>query len=297
MVDEKFYEEQRALYVPIVKMFNSIPLGKRVDSRWEAPEGYTLEKFEIEGIPVERLIPNDKKTNRIVFHVHGGGYVLPYFDAYRELGVLYSKLIGEGEVISVDYRVAPTDVFPAALEDAVKTYKWILGQGYSPEEIVIMGDSAGGNLALVTTLYLKDQGIALPKGVIAISPWCKLHVEAQSFTTNLNKDCILGVGGIAISSEGVNPSYIKGQDYKNPYISPIYGDFKGFPHLLIQGGSHEILLDDILETAKNAKEAGVDVNATIYEMMSHDFQLLLPELKESQKAWAEMKAFINRIFD
>lgn len=296
MTEQQFYEEQKALYAPIVVMLDALPTGVRIPSDWQPPEGYTLEKFEVAGVPVEHLIPTKKTTDRVVFHVHGGGYVIAYNDAYREASIAYSQMMGGAEVFSVDYRTAPTDTYPAALEDAIKVYEWVLEQGYNNDNMVIIGDSAGGNLALVTTLYLKDHSMPLPKGVIAISPWGRLTNTAESYRTNGGKDCILGKDGIAIANQADKPDYLGNYDYKEPYISPVYADFKGFPNLLIQGGSHEILLDDMTEIARKAQEAGVNVKFTIYPGMSHDFQLFLPTLSESQEAWAEMGQFVEEIF-
>lgn len=299
MTEKEFYEQQKAIYAPVAAMLDTIPLGVRVPSDWKAPEGYTLEKFEVEGIPVEHLIPEKKKTERIIFQVHGGGYVIALIDPYREAAVSYSQMAGGAEVFSIDYRVAPPDKYPAALDDAVKVYKWLLEQGYDNENMVIVGDSAGGNLALVTTLYLKDHNIPVPKGVIAISPWSKLNNEAESYKRNAYKDCVLGKEGISVAQEVVKPSYLSNQavEYKDSYVSPVYGDYKGFSNLLIQIGSHEVLLDDAAEVARKAEEAGVNVTFSVYPRMSHDFQLFAPMLDESQEAWREMSTFVNSIFE
>lgn len=278
------------------EVFNNSPSGQFIPSTWQPPEGYTMEVIEFKGFTVEHLKPVVKTTNQVIFHVHGGGYVIALIDAYRESSIGYSNLLGGAEVFNVNYRVAPTHVYPAALEDAVTAYEWVLNQGYQAEQIVIMGDSAGGNLSLVTTLYLRDHQIPLPKAVIAISPWGDLRFISASRKENFNKDLILGEGGADIAVEAIHPQYLGQADVLQPYVSPIHADFKGFPKLLMQVGSHEILLDDSLELAQKAKAAGVDVTLTVYEGMSHDFQLLMPELEETVAAWAEMKAFLNKAF-
>lgn len=297
MTEKQFYEEQKALYVPVIEMLDALPIGVRVQSNWQAPEGYTVEKFEVEGIPVEHLIPAKKTTDRVIYQVHGGGYVIALIDPYREGAIAYSQMAGGAEVFSIDYRVAPKDTYPAALEDSVKVYKWLLEQGYDNENMVIIGDSAGGNLALVTALYLKDHSMPLPNGVIAISPWGRLSDEAESYKTNEYKDCVLGAEGIAIGQQVHHPDYLGTHDYKEPYISPVYADYEGFPNVLIQMGSHEVLLDDATEIAEKAKEDGVNVKFTVYPGMSHDFQLFMPSLPESQEAWGEMSAFVESIFE
>ena len=281
---------------PIIKAIDSIPEGEDIPSTWEAPEGYKVEKFQVEGISVEHLIPN-KKTNRVIYQIHGGGYVVGFIDAFRECAVSYSQAGGDAEVFSIDYRIAPKYHYPAALEDAVKVYKWILENGYNNNNIVIVGDSAGGNLTLATTLYLKDNNIPLPAGVIGVSVWGDMGYPEGSRQCNLQKDLLLGSNGLRMQAEVKNPKYLKAnEDKKNPYISPVYGDYKGFPDLLLQVGSYEVLLDDCLKVANEAKKAGVNVSQTTYEGMSHDFQLLLPQLDETKKAWVEISEFMNKCF-
>lgn len=296
MTEKQFYEEQKALYAPVVAMLDALPTGVKISSNWQAPEGYTVEKFEVEGIPVEHLIPVKKVTDRVIYQVHGGGYTIAFIDPYREAAVCYSQMAGGAEVFSIDYRVAPKDTYPAALEDSVKVYTWLLEQGYDNENMIIIGDSAGGNLALVIALYLKDHSMPLPKGVIAISPWARLSDEAESYKINEYKDCVLGKEGIIIAEQAHHPDYLGEHDAKDPYISPVYAEYEGFPNVLIQIGSHEVLLDDATEIARKAKEAEVNVKFTVYPGMSHDFQLFVPTLPESQEAWQEMGAFVEGIF-
>lgn len=163
-------------------------------------------------------MPKEKGTNNIIFQIHGGGYIVALCDPYRDTAVKYSEMVGGAEVFSVDYRVAPTNRYPAALEDAVTVYKWILEQGYDSNNIIITGDSAGGNLALATTLYLKDHNIPLPKAIIAISPWSNAANDFQSVKTNIEKDVILGRYGLKMSNQIDNPIYFQGANYKEPYL-------------------------------------------------------------------------------
>lgn len=281
---------------PVIKLLDAVPYGERIESNWNAPEGYKFEKFEVSAVPIEHIIPISKKTDKIVLQLHGGGYVVPLIDCYRDCAIEYSKMAGDAEVFSIDYRVAPTNMYPSALDDAVEVYKYLLNNGYDNNKIIIVGDSAGGNLVLSLTLYLKDNNIDLPKAVIAISPWADLEYNASSRRYNKERDLILGSKGLKMRSEVVHPRYIEEKDIKNPYISPIYGDYTGFPDLLVQVGSYEVLLDDSKQVISNAKLAGVNVSFTVYKGMSHDFQLLLPKLDESKEAWQEMSNFIKKIF-
>ena len=289
------YEEQKEKLKPIIQELNFIPNGEFIPSAWEAPEGYHFERFNVGNVPVEHLIP-EKKNGKVIYQLHGGGYVVALSDLYRDTAIRYSQLAGGAEVYSIDYRVAPTNVFPAALDDAVLVYKWLLEQGHKSEDILFVGDSAGGNLVLTTTLYARDNSMPLPKGIIAISPWAYIETNKVSVEENEDLDLILGSSGIVIRQEVKFSRYFEGKDLKNPYVSPAYADFTGFPSMLIQTGSYEVLRDDSFMVAKACKEAGVDVTQTTYEGQSHVFQIIFPEDEIAMKAWAEMKEFVERIF-
>lgn len=279
----------------VVPYIDQLPNGEFIPSSWQPPEGFKNEKFKVNGVPVEHLVPQEKGTSKVILQIHGGGYVLAFCDPYREAAVKYSKMAGGAEVFSLDYRVSPTNKYPAALEDAVTVYKWILDKGYDSNNIVIAGDSAGGNLALATTLYLKDHHIALPKAVLAISPWSNAANDFPSVERNTERDVVLGKYGLEMGKQVNDPLYFQGVSYKEVYVSPVLGDFTGFPNLLIQVGSYEILLDDALRVAEKAKKAGVKAKITVYDEMSHDFQILIPDLEESKAAWLEMKEFLEGI--
>lgn len=289
------YEEQKEELKPIIEFLDATPCGERIASSWEPPEGYRMEKLRVGNVPVERLIP-DNSNGKLVYQFHGGGYVLALSDMYREIAIMLSKLAEGAEVINIDYRIAPTYQAPAALEDAVEVYQWLQKQGYKAEDILFVGDSAGGHLELATALYLKDNSIPLPKGIIAMSPLTCPEAIYPSIKQNYDKDLFLGKQGLAIRAEVTQPRYFKGTDLKNPYNSPVYGDFTGFPSLLIQNGSYEVLRDDSVMLAEAAKKAGVDVTISTYEGMSHVFQLVLPKEEASQQAWLEMGNFVNKIF-
>lgn len=294
--DERSYMAlQRELIKPFIEATNILPYGQRIPSTWQPPESFSYEKVDLDGPIIGCLIPKEKKTETVMLHLHGGAYALALVDPYREGSVQYSQIAGGATVINVDYRTAPTNTYPAALEDGVKAYKWALEQGYKNENIIFIGDSAGGNLVLAVTLYLRDHHMPLPKAVIAISPWANLEFDSPSRDRNIDKDVVIGNNASKILEEVKVPSYVGKDDIKNPYISPVNGDYTGFPPLLIQNGSHEILLDDGVTVYNKAKQAGVQVKQTIYEGMSHDFQLLLPTLEESAEAWKEMAEFISSL--
>lgn len=272
------------------------PLGQRCPSNWCPPVGYTLEKATVKDVPIERLIPENGSNGKAILMLHGGAYVWPLMDSNRELAVVLSQLTQGAEVVNVDYRIAPTYVYPAALEDCVIAYKALLDLGYKGEDILLIGESAGGGLVLALTLYLKDHSLPLPKGIIAISPWTELNDIAPSHRINYTKDIILGQNGCSIATQGKKQFYRANTDYRTPYLSPLHGDYSNFPVLLVQVGTYEMLYDDATRVVEKAEKAGVDVTFSSYYGMFHCFQEILPELPESKLAWAEIKRFINQYF-
>lgn len=274
----------------------SIPIGKRITSSWKPKEGYVLEKAEVAGVPIERLTPAGGGNGKAIFILHGGGYVWPLMDSSRESAIMYSQFTDGAEVINVDYRVAPTDLYPAALEDCVVAYKWILEQGYNGEDILLIGESAGGGLVLALPLYLKDHGIEVPKACVAISPWGDVDDKSPSRQINYDKDLLLGAKGCKIADQVQKHDYAGDWDLKTPYLSPVYGDYTDFPDLLIQAGTFEVLYDDSVRVYEKAKAAGVNVTLSSYYGMSHCFQGIFPEIPESKMAWEEIRNFMRMAF-
>lgn len=273
-----------------------LPVGQRLPSNWQPPAGYTLEKVTVNQVPIERLIPEGGSNGKVVLMLHGGAYVLALMDVNRELAVIFSKLTEGAEVVNVDYRVAPTDIYPAALEDCVVAYKALLDLGYTGDNILLTGESAGGGLVLALTLYLKDHNLPLPKAAITISPWAELNELSPSYHINYTKDIILGQDGAFIAKYVKQQSYRANTDYRTPYLSPLYGDYHNFPSLLVQVGTYEMLYDDATRVAEKAEKAGVDVTFSSYYGMCHCFQEMLPDLPESKLAWNEISEFINAHF-
>ena len=198
-----------------------------------------------------------------------------------------------GTLFAVDYRLAPEHTYPAALEDAVTAYRAILKAGTDPRQIVLVGDSAGGNLAAALLLSLRDNKMPLPKAAILISPWGYLGSDLPSHVNNIPKDQVLGAKNVRLGGEVAHPSYRKDAPVTDPYISPVYADLTGLPPMLIIAGGDELFLDDAALLAAHATAAGVPVQFTIYPRMSHDWTLLLPELPESAAMDAEIRQFVD----
>ena len=196
----------------------------------------------------------------------------------------------------LDYRLAPQNAYPAALEDAVKAYKGLLEMGYKSDDIILMGDSAGGNLSLALAVYLRDNKISQPKAIVLLSPWTYLGTNLPAHTNNLEKDKILGSKNKFMLTEVSNPSYAKNIDITNPYVSPAYADLTGISPMLIIAGGDELLLDDTALVSAHAKAVGVEITEKIYPGMSHDWDILLPELPESKAMNEQIAQFINQKF-
>ncbi len=248
---------------------------------FEAPAGWKMETVTVNGIALERMTAEQKKSDRVLLQMHGGGYV----------GGMSKDA---GEVYFVNYRLAPAHVYPAALEDAVAVYKELLNRGIKGENIILTGDSAGGNLAVELALYLKENKLPQP-GVIALaSPWTTFeHKKGTSRYYNDEKDVILGKG--TPLNIPVKDAKYKGKlSRKDPRLSPIYADLSGLPPMLIQAGGNELFLTESVRLAEKAAADGTTVTLTVYPGMSHDFALLLPEMQDSIDSLKEIADFANR---
>lgn len=265
-----------------------------VEPKWKCPKGYSMEKINMNEFEMELLEPEEPSRNLMILQLHGGGYIGPMKNIYRTFAVMYSKASAGASVLTIDYRVAPENPYPAGLEDALEAYKWILGNGYTSEQIVITGDSAGGGLTLALCLYLRDNKMELPKGIITMSAWTDLTCEGESYTSNYEIDPLFGN---TKDSMLFNSDYIGNNDVRNPYISPIFGEYNGFPPILMQVGSYEMLLSDTIEVAHKIKENGGKVRLSVYEGMFHVFQMSKLLIPESRNAWQEVEHFFRSIFN
>ena len=184
----------------------------------------------------------------------------------------------------------------AALDDAAAVYRELLASGVRPENVIVIGDSAGGNLALALSLRLKEDGVAQPALLALISPWTTFEQTAPSRTANRERDLVLGSKGFPLYAEVQlrKPSYAGEMDLNDPQLSPIYADLRGLPPMLIQVGGYELFLDDGLSLARRASSDDVEGTLTIYPGMPHDFPLLLPELDETAASLQEFKDFVER---
>ena len=259
---------------------------------WICPKEFSRLVIRLKKCSMELLIPRKKLGKEVVLQLHGGGYQGRLHNRYRDFACAYASMPGNRMVLSVDYRVAPENPYPAALEDAVAAYQWLLHTGYQGEQIILTGDSAGGGLCLALAMYLRDHAMPLPKGLVLMSPWTDLTASGDSYQTNFTRDPLFGnTKESMIYSNG----YYGDRDPRNPYISPLFGNYDNLPPMLFQVGSIEMLLDDSVMAAKKAEEANVEVELSIYEGMYHVFQMGMHRVPEAKKAWEEIESFIMRI--
>jgi acetyl esterase/lipase len=259
--------------------------GEKVPAFFRLPPHVRLEQTVVAGRPAAWIRPQGANPRRVLLHLHGGGYVTGSISSHLSLCVPLAQTL-EMNLMLPEYRLAPEHPFPAALEDALAIYRFLLAQ--EAQSIFVSGDSAGGGLALALTLALREAGDPLPAAVICLSPWTDLTFQGTSHLTRAKSEVVLTTETLKEWAA----CYAATAERTHPLISPIYADFLGFPPLLIQVGSHEILLDDARIVAEKARAAGVQVQFRIWDGLWHVWPLLGSLIPESQMAFDEIKEFI-----
>jgi acetyl esterase/lipase len=240
------------------------------------PADIQCSKIDVSGVPGEWFNAPGADSSRVVLYLHGGGYVIGSIDSHRELVARRSRASG-ARALAIDYRMAPEHPFPAAVDDAVAAYRWLLAQGVAPAGIAIAGDSAGGGLTLAALVALKQAGVPLPAAGVCFSPWVDLEGIGESMTARDALDPMVHKDGLVAMAS----MYLHGADPRTPLAAPLYADLSGLPSLLIQVGTAETLFDDSTRIAARARAAGVDVTLEECNDMFHVFQVfaMLPEAR------------------
>jgi len=252
------------------------------------PRGTIVTRVNGLGIPAVRVATPKSRDDHHTLYLHGGGYVFGSCSHYRDFLWRIANATCS-RVLCIDYRLAPEHPFPAAVDDAVAAYRWLLAQGADPHRISFMGDSAGGGLNLATLLRLRDEGTALPAAAVAMSPWTDLTLTGDSMRRFAEADPML-------SPEMANAYarwYLADADPRDPYASPLFGDLKGLPPTLIQVGSDEILLDDCTRMADRLRAAGCRVELEIWPRVPHVWQLFARILPEARQAVERIGTFVD----
>ena len=260
------------------------------DKAYPVADDVTVASAKVAEVPVEWITAPNASEDAVLLFLHGGGYVIGSPDSHRHLVANLSEETGLQGLL-VDYRLAPEDPFPAAVEDAISVYAALLTHGFEAEEIVVAGDSAGGGLVIAMMLAIRDANLPLPAAGICLSPWNDLTGTAKSLETNASVDP-------TVTKESLDffaGEYLGEEDAQNPYASPLFGDFTGLPPLLIQVGSVEVLLDDAVMLAERAKEAGVSVTLEVWDEMIHVWHRYYPVLQEAREANARIGEYVRGI--
>ncbi len=287
-----FTDDEMRLLVKFFRFAVEYYIERQLE-QYPLPEDVKIEEIDAGGVPAEWQIVPGAIENRVILYFHGGGMVLMSPKSHRALTIeiaQYTKM----RVLSVDYRLAPEHPFPASLEDCVKAYKWLLSQGFKAENIIIAGDSAGGNLTLTTLLKLRDDGITLPAGAVALSPATDYTDESKTLHENAKTDPVLGDIGIFWWTT----AFLAGANPTNPYISPVLAELSGLPPILIQVSTSEMLYDQSTRFIERAKAAGVNATLQEWEDTIHVFQGFgLHDLPEAKDAIQKIGEFVQSLFN
>ena len=254
------------------------------------PADVTVTAAALGGVPTAEITIDGTEPRHVVLYFHGGVYVLG--DAFQAAGL--ASQVGRrtgAKVISVDYRLAPEHPYPAAVNDALAAYEALLRGGTAPSDIAFAGESAGGGLAVATLVNARDHGLPLPAAAYVMSPYADLTLAGTTMQTKREADVLMSPEAL----QARVTDYTSGQDAALGLISPVFADLSGLPPLIIQAGTHEVLLDDAVRLARQAATADVEVTLDITPGVPHVFQTFSPILDEAPRRWTEPDTSCRRI--
>ena len=260
-----------------------------IGDRFPAPAEATVEPLTIAGRPAEWVYDPAADQGRVMLYVHGGGYVQGSLHTHRNMVFNIAQAIG-GKVLNLDYRMGPEHPFPAAVDDTVAAWQALLDKGVDPNTASFGGDSAGGGLVVAALMAVRDRGLPLPAAGCCISPWIDLVGTGQSMTSKAAIDPMVNRAALDFFAD----LYAGGHAKTDPLMSPLYGDYKGLPPLLVQVGTAETLLDDSRRLVMRARHARVPVDYVEWPGMPHIWHIFAPLLQQSRDAIQELGAFVRR---
>ncbi len=258
------------------------------------PGGMAVHKARAGTVPGEWIVPKNASPDRVLLYMHGGGFIFGSLISHR---AMVARLAGSAgtRAFSVDYRLAPEHPFPAALEDSLNAYRGLRAEGWKAHQIIVAGDSAGGNLALALILSLQKEGAPLPAAAVCISPVTDMLWTGSSMRTKGGVDPIFPEGGSSPLGSSIHSDYIMSADPRNPLISPLYGDMHGMPPVLLHVGEDEVLLDDSVRLAERVRNAGGRAELVVWSGMWHVFQVFAPFVPEAAQSIRQMGEFIRTV--
>jgi monoterpene epsilon-lactone hydrolase len=254
----------------------------------KVPASVNISPGQVGGISGEWVQKSDASKS-VLLYLHGGGYFGCSPQTHRTITASFA--LHGFLVFAPDYRLAPENQFPAALDDAVATYRGLLDEGYSPESIVVAGDSAGGGLAVALLLALRELGVPGPAGAALFSPWTDLAATGESIRTNAARCAMFHGPDVGLSAR----YYLGETDPRNPLASPLYANLTGLPPLLIHVGEDEVLRDDSTRLAERARAAGVRVELKVWPVVPHAWQLAPHLIPEARQSLHESAAFLREL--
>lgn len=258
------------------------------------PTRIQVRQVDADGVDAELMWParlHHPIGQRVILYIHGGGFSGGSIRTHSLLAGSLAKA-ASSDVLLIEYRLMPEYTYPAQINDALTAYRWLLDNGYRAENVVVAGDGAGGNIALEAVLRQRQAAKPLPAAVIALSPITDLAATGGSMTSNADSDPLVGSASI----ETLRKAYLGSRSPTDPQVSPLYADMTGFPPLLLQVGSGEVLLDDTLRLADKARQAGVDVTTEIWPGMPHQWQLFPSLLDDADRSSQNIAEFAIRHF-
>lgn len=271
----------------------TVAQGRRVMARAarfvpRLPAAVSTIALDAGGVPADRVTAPGSRADRHILYLHGGAFCGGSPQLYRDLTWRLAGAAGATALVP-DYRLAPEYPFPAALDDATRAYDWLLADGADPRRIAVAGDSAGGGLVFSLLLRLRDSGRPLPAAAAALSPWTDLALTGASLKENAAKDPLLD----ARQLPRVTRWYLDGADPRQPAASPVYGDCRGLPPVLIQVGSDEILHDDAVRMTERMRAGGAEATLEIWPRMPHVWHLFAGILPEARRAIGRIGEFLR----
>jgi acetyl esterase/lipase len=251
-------------------------------------DNVTAESLSFGNVPAEKITPANATPGKAVLYLHGGGHIFGSIKSHRHF-VSRLAVATKATAWHIDYRLAPEHPYPAAIEDALAAYRALLDSGIAPADLVVGGESAGGNLAAALLLKLKDENLPQPAGLYLLSPWLDMTTTAESYDKVGARDPMISREGIV----GVATAYL-GNQPDNPLASPVRADVSGLPPMLIQVGSEEVLLSDSITFANKAAMTGIDVSLRVWAGMPHAWPLFHPFLRAGLPAIDEVGAWMRK---
>ncbi len=249
----------------------------------------TFRSVGANGVAAEWVAAEGSDDDRTVLYLHGGGYVVGSIRTHRVLMADLSRASGS-RVLGLDYRLAPEHPFPAAVDDTLAAYQWLLDEGQEPAKVAVAGDSAGGGLTVAALVQMRYLGLPMPGAAVCISPWVDMEGTGASMETRADADPMVKKEGL----EFMAGTYLGGRDPRAPLAAPMYADLGGLPPMLIQVGDSEVLLDDSTRLSENARNAGVEVQLDVWDDMIHVWHLFAPMLPEGRQALSQAGDFIKK---